>query len=97
MLSRLTIFWRIALFVALGGAFVLAVVVGYNYWAAQRVLEDELKTRLKWQASATANYIDSVQLSVQSTAKSLEAAIENTQPDDLARERARVVGRHSRR
>ncbi len=86
MLTRLTIFWRMALLVALGGAFVLAVVVGYNYWAAQNTLEDELTTRLKWQASATANYIDSVQLSVQSTAKSLVAAIENTQPGALSRE-----------
>jgi hypothetical protein len=55
------------------------------------MLEDELTTRLTWEASATANYIDSVQLSVQSTAKSIEAAIENARPDELSREDVLVL------
>jgi len=71
-----TIAWRLSLFMVVGTGCILAVVVGYSYFTAQHLLEEELETKSHYLAMATANRIEAVERAVEKATEGLAAAVE---------------------
>jgi len=59
-----------------GTGCILAVVVGYSYFTAQHLLEEELETKSHYLAMATANRIEAVERAVEKATEGLAAAVE---------------------
>jgi len=79
-----TIAWRLTLFMVLGAGCILGAVVGYSYYTAQRLLEEELETKSHYLALATANRMEAVERAVAKATDGLAAVVEEhpTMPED---------------
>lgn len=65
MLRKMNISWRLTILVLLAAGCILAAVVGYSYFSARKMLEEELTSKAKYMAMATANRIETVTQSVE--------------------------------
>lgn len=76
MLSRLTIGRRMTLLVTAGAGAILIAIVLFGAVRSRRILREELEAKARAIAEATANRIEGVQLSVESTARGLALNLE---------------------
>ena len=84
MFRKWNIALRLTILVMLGAGFILGSVVGYCYYSARNLLEEELETKAHFIAQATANQMETVEKSVEKIAQGLALQLEtnNTAPQE---------------
>jgi phosphoserine phosphatase RsbU/P len=65
MLRNMTIAWRMTLLILVGAGCILGAIIGYSYVTARRLLEQELREKACYLATATASQIETVQRAVE--------------------------------
>ncbi len=78
MLNRINIGPRMAGMIILGAGVILATIIGYSYVTARRLLEEELESKGRYMALATANRIETVVKGVERSCEGVVLALAQT-------------------
>lgn len=79
MFRKMRIAPRMALLIAVGAGAILGLVIGYNYFSARRLLEDELRLKARYLAQATACRIEVVEHAVEKVVQAAVYMLEETE------------------
>ncbi|HBN08617.1 MAG TPA: serine/threonine protein phosphatase [Cyanobacteria bacterium UBA8530] len=76
MFRKMGIAWRMALLVLFGAGIIMGSIVGYSYFHARGMLEEEIQQKALYLAQATANRIETVENAVEKMASGLAMSLE---------------------
>jgi phosphoserine phosphatase RsbU/P len=92
MLHKLSIRWKLSLFVLLGSGLILAAVIGYNYSYAHEMLRKSLEEKAWQLAHATANRIETEAYAVMKVVEGMGLALSIAPPQSQEQVRHLLAG-----